>query len=237
MVITSKAIVLSAIKYSDYDLIVKCYTEQGIRSYLIKRIYKQKKGKITPAFFLPLTQLEITANYNLNRTLYFIIEAKINNAYYSISSNIVKQSIAIFLSEVLSNALREEEENEKLFSYLETALIWLDTHEKTSNFHLLFLMNLTKFLGFYPEKNQDLLYFDLEDGKFTNKIKSNNYITGEKLKSFKLLLGTNFDVLNELNFNKKTRQDLLEILIQYFELHLPGFRKPKSLEVLKTVFN
>jgi len=237
MVITSKAIVLSAIKYSDYDLIVKCYTEQGIRSYLIKRIYKQKKGKITPAFFLPLTQLEITANYNLNRTLYFIIEAKINNAYYSISSNIVKQSIAIFLSEVLSNALREEEENEKLFSYLETALIWLDTHEKTSNFHLLFLMNLTKFLGFYPEKNQDLLYFDLEDGKFTNKIKSNNYITGEKLKSFNMLLGTNFDVLNELNFNKKTRQDLLEILIQYFELHLPGFRKPKSLEVLKTVFN
>jgi DNA repair protein RecO (recombination protein O) len=237
MVITSKAIVLSAIKYSDYDLIVKCYTEQGIRSYLIKRIYKQKKGKITPAFFLPLTQLEITANYNLNRTLYFINEAKINHAYYSISSNIVKQSIAIFLSEVLSNALREEEENEKLFSYLETALIWLDTHEKTSNFHLLFLMNLTKFLGFYPESNQDLLYFDLEEGKFTNKIKSNNYIAGEKLRSFKLLLGTNFDVLNELNFNKISRQNLLEILIKYFELHLPGFRKPKSLEVLKTVFN
>ena len=237
MVITSKAIVLSAIKYSDYDLIVKCYTEQGIRSYLIKRIYKQKKGKITPAFFLPLTQLEITANYNLNRTLYFINEAKINHAYYSISSNIVKQSIAIFLSEVLSNALREEEENEKLFSYIETALIWLDTHEKISNFHLLFLMNLTKFLGFYPEKNQDLLYFDLEEGKFTNKTNSNNYITGEKLRSFKLLLGTNFDVLNELNFNKLIRQDLLEILIQYFELHLPGFRKPKSLEVLKTVFN
>ncbi|MDH5412803.1 MAG: DNA repair protein RecO [Flavobacteriaceae bacterium] len=237
MVITSKAIVLSAIKYSDYDLIVKCYTEQGIRSYLIKRIYKQKKGKITPAFFLPLTQLEITANYNLNRTLYFINEAKINYAYYSISSNIAKQSIAIFLSEVLSNALREEEENEKMFSYLETALIWLDTHEKTSNFHLLFLMNLTKFLGFYPEKNQDLLYFDLEEGKFTNKTSSNNYITGEKLRSFKLLLGTNFDVLNELNFNKIIRQDLLEILIQYFELHLPGFRKPKSLEVLKTVFN
>ena len=89
MLITSKAIVLSAIKYADYDLIVKCYTEQGIRSYLIKRIYKQKKGKITPAFFLPLTQLEITANYNSNKTLYFINEAKINNNYCSISSNIV----------------------------------------------------------------------------------------------------------------------------------------------------
>lgn len=237
MLITSKAIVLNAIKYRDYDLIVKCYTEQGLRSYLVKRIFKAAKGKLSPAFFQPLTQLEITANYNNNRSLHFIKEAKISTPYTTIHNNVIKQTMMVFLSEVLTHALKEEEENQPLFSYLETAFQWLDSHEKTPNFHLIFLMNLTKYLGFYPEKGKQFLYFDLIEGKFTNHILSNLYISGKNLDNFKVLLGTNFDVLNELKLNKNNRQDLLEILIQYFELHLPGFRKPRSLEVLKTVFS
>ncbi len=237
MLITSKAIVLNAIKYGDYDLIVKCYTEQGIRSYLVKRIFKASKGKLSPAFFQPLTQLEITANYNNNRSLHFIKEAKISMPYTTIHNHVIKQTMMVFLSEILSHALKEEEENKSLFSYLETAFQWLDSHTKTSNFHLIFLMNLTKYLGFYPEKGNQFLYFDLIEGKFTNHILSNLYISGKNLDYFKALLGTNFDGLNELKLNKNSRQDLLEILIQYFELHLPGFRKPRSLEVLKAVFN
>ena len=236
MVVTTKAIVLSSIKYSDYDIIVKCYTELGIKSYLIKGILKHRKGKLTPAFFQPLMQLEITANYKPNRTLHFIQEATLNYAYSTISINVVKQTIVMFLSEVLSNSLREEETNVNLYSYLETAFIWLDTHNESANFHLFFLMNLTKYLGFYPEKENGSLYFDLEEGKFSNHISSKNYISGEKLTHFKELLGTNFDVLNRLKFNKKIRQNMLEILIQYFELHLSGFNRPKSLAILKTVF-
>ena len=237
MLITSKAIVLNAIKYGDYDLIVKCYTEQGLRSYLVKRIYKATKGKLSPAFFQPLTQLEITANYNNNRTLHFIKEAKISSPYTTIYNNVIKQTMMVFLSEVLSHALKEEEENELLFSYLETAFQWLDANSETANFHLVFLMNLTKYLGFYPEKGNQFLYFDLIEGKFTNHLISNLYISGKNLDYFKVLLGTNFDGLEQLKLNKTNRQDLLEILIQYFELHLPGFRKPRSLEVLKAVFS
>lgn len=237
MVITTKAIVLSTIKYTDYDIIVKCYTEIGIKSYLVKRIYKQKKGKLSPAYFFPLTQLEITANYNSNKTLHFIKEASINYPYSTISTDVLKQTITVFLSEVLTSALREEETNKKLFSYLETALIWLDTHTIISNFHLLFLMNLTKYLGFYPEIESDSLYFDLVEGKFSNKQLSNQFISGNNLMYFRMLLGTNFDILHQLKFNKKIRQQVLDNLIQYFQLHLPGFKKPKSLEVLKVVFN
>ena len=237
MLITSKAIVLNAIKYGDYDLIVKCYTEQGLRSYMVKRIFKATKGKLSPAFFQPLTQLEITANYNNNRSLHFIKEAKISTPYTTIHNNVIKQTMMVFLSEVLSHALKEEEENQSLFSYLETAFQWLDNHSDTPNFHLVFLMNLTKYLGFYPEKGNQFLYFDLNEGKFTNHIISKLYISGKNLDYFKALLGTNFDVENELKLNKTNRHELLEILIQYFELHLPGFRKPRSLEVLKAVFN
>ena len=237
MLITTKAIVLSTIKYADYDLIVRCYTELGIKSYLVKRIFKQKKGKLSPSFFQPLTQLEITANYHPTKSLHFIKEATIHFSYSSIAVDVSKQTITVFLSEVLTKVLREEEANHNLFTYIETAFIWLDTHEMAANFHLLFLMNLTKYLGFYPEKKKDTLYFDLIEGKFSNHPSTKQYISGEDLVHFKDLLGTNFDVLHELKFTKKERQVLLENIIQYFELHLPKFSKPKSLEVLKAVFS
>jgi len=237
MVVTTKAIVLSSIKYADYDLIATCYTELGIKSFLVKRIFRQKKGKLTPAFFQPLTQLEITANYNSNRTLHFIQEATLSYAYSTISINVVKQTIVIFLSEILSKSLREEEKNEQLFKYLETSLIWLDTNDEVSNFHLLFLLNLTKHLGFHPEKeNMEFPFFSLEEGRFLNLIPKNNFISGENLTYFKSLLGINFVGLHELKFNANARQIILDILLRYFELHLSGFNKPKSLAILKTVF-
>jgi len=234
---TTKAIVLSALKYGDYDLIVKCYTEIGIKTFLLKRVFKSSKGKFSPAFFQLLTQLEITANYNPNKTLHFIKEVTINYPYTTISQDVSKQTIVVFLAEILTNALREEEENLKLFSYLEAALQWLDTHTQTANFHLLFLLNLTKHLGFYPKKEEEFMYFDLQNGKFENRKTSLHMLSGENLRHFKTLLGTNFDTIKTLKFNKRIRQDLLEILIEYFELHLHGFRKPKSLEVLKMVFS
>ena len=237
MVITTKAIVLSSVKYADYDLIVRCYTELGIKSFLVKGIFKQKKGKLTPAFFQPLTQLEITYNLNSNRTLHFIQEANINYAYTSISINVIKQAIVIFLSEILSKTLREEEKNEQLFQYIETSLIWLDTNDEVSNFHLLFLLNLTKHLGFHPEKeNMEYPFFSLEEGRFLNLNPKNNYISDENLTYFKSLLGINFVGLHKLKFNATVRRSILDILLRYFELHLSGFNKPNSLAILKTVF-
>ena len=237
MLVTTKAIVLSSIKYSDADLIVKCYTQEGLKSYMLKSILKSKKGKLKAAYFQPLTQLELVAKHNNKGTLNFIKEAKVSYPYNSIAFNITKQSIVLFLSEVLSKSIHEEEVNSQLFEYIETALIWLDTHDEVANFHLLFLLNLSKHLGFYPEKESaDSLFFDLEQGRFTNSIPRNNIVTGEILTHLKALLGINFEGLNTLQFNGITRQSILDVLIQYFELHLPGFNTPKSLAILKTVF-
>ncbi len=131
----------------------------------------------------------------------------------------------------------KEEVNIQLFEYIEAALIWLDTHDEVANFHLLFLLNLTKHLGFYPENETvNSLFFDLKEGCFTNSIPRNNVVTGENLTYLKALLGINFEGLETLKFNGSVRQSILDVLIQYFELHLPGFKKPKSLAILKTVF-
>lgn len=239
MIVTTKAIVLSAIKYGDNNLIVKCYTQsEGTKSYMLRGILSSKKGKLKAAHFQPLTQLKLTANHNNKGTLNSIKEVEIINHYKTIFTNITKQSIAFFLSEMLVFSIQEEEENLDLYEYIETALIWLDSHQKTTNFHLLFLLNLTKYLGFYPEtKNLRYSYFDLSEGQFLQHPPKFNFISGTDLNEFKKILGINFDALDKVEFNAKSRQQVLTILIQYFELHLSGFRKPKSLDVLKTIFS
>lgn len=237
MVENTKAIVVSSVKYGDSDLIVKLYTEVGLKSYLLKRILKSKKGKLKTAYFQPLTQLEIVASHNDKGNLNYIKEAKVSYPYKTLSTDIVKQTIAIFLSEVLSKSLNEEEANPQLFKYLETSLIWLDVNDSVSNFHLLFLLQLSRHLGFYPDKeNNDFQYFDLQEGCFSAIKPINSFIFGKELNNFKQLLGINFDALNTMQLNAIERQQILEVLLNYFELHLPVFNKPKSLSILKTIF-
>lgn len=238
MIETTKAIVLKTIKYGDTSLITTCYTQNsGIKAYMLKGVLKAKKVKIKAAYFQPLMQLTLTANHNNKGSLNSIRDLEVTSFYNSIYTDIKKQTIALFLAEIVYYAIREEEQNSTLYQYLETSFLWLDTHDTVSNFHLLFLLNLTKFLGFYPEINDiNASYFDLLEGTFTNKATS-NIVSGDNLVQFKKLLGINFDMIHTIDFNASNRQEVLSILIQYFELHLGGFKKPKSLEVLRSIFS
>jgi DNA repair protein RecO (recombination protein O) len=149
--ITTKAIVLSSLKYSDTSLIVKCYTEQeGIKSYIIKGILKAKKGGIKVAYFQPLTQLILVANNRSKSSLNTLKEVQILNPYKTIYRDIVKQSVVLFMSEGFSNSIQEEQKNEEFYTYLEAGLIWLDAHDKIANFHLIFFLTAAHFLVFYP---------------------------------------------------------------------------------------
>ncbi|WP_426431693.1 DNA repair protein RecO [Winogradskyella sp. HB-48] len=239
MLTKNQGIVLSKIKYRDNDLIVKCYTkERGIVSYILRGVLKSKRGSSKTIYFQVLSQLQFEENFRTNRSLQEIKEVKFSYIYRSLNSNIFKSSIVLFLSEILSNSLKEEEKNETLFNYLEIALQYLDSSEKFSNFHLLFLLKLTRYLGFQPEnKNLDQPYFNLESGNFEMNDQGVYSISGESLTLLKQLLGINFDALENIKINAKQRREFLNILLHYFELHLDGFKKPKSLQVLNEVFH
>lgn len=237
--VTTKAIVLSTIKYGDTSLIVKCFTEQeGVKTYLIKGVLTSRKGKFKPSYFQPLTQIQVTTSSFSKGTLYTLKEAQVIHPYVSVYTSVVKQTILMFLSEVLSGIIQEEEKNLALYTYIETALVWLDTHTEVANFHLLFLLNLSRFLGFYPDvSDRSKPLFSLIDGCFKDKAYEREVLFGNELLLFKSMLGINFDTINTISYNKRERQIILQIIIQYFELHLEGFRKPKSLTVLETVFS
>jgi DNA repair protein RecO (recombination protein O) len=239
MQVTTKAIVLTSLKYGDTSLIVKAFTHSdGLKSYLLKGVLASKKGKLKAAYFQPLTQLELTASHKNKGTLETIREVKIVNPYKTLHSDIIKNSLVLFLAEMLSNSIQEEQQDASLYNYLEYSLQWLDNNEKIANFHLLFLLNLTKFLGFYPEESEGINdYFDLQEGQFIKSPSLNPLIENENTIEFKKLLGINFDALKGIKIAKGNRESLLKSVILYFELHLHGFRKPKSLAVLNAVFD
>ncbi|WP_223032485.1 DNA repair protein RecO [Hanstruepera marina] len=232
---SNKAIVLSKIKYRDNDLIVKCYTEKrGVVSYLVKNAFKKKN---TVAYFQLLSQLLIEENYRNNQNLHYISEVKLNNTYSTLHSNVLKSSIVIFLTEVLSIILKEEEQNQDLYDFLENALLWLDNDNQFANFHILFLLKLTKHLGFYPEESvNNHFIFNLETGQFEKDLNKHS-LSVKNNDILKHLLGMKFDGLNTLKLNANQRQSFLNALLLYFELHLGNFKKPKSLLVLNQVFN
>ncbi|WP_418602197.1 DNA repair protein RecO [Hwangdonia sp.] len=239
MLLSTNAIVLSKLKYRDNDLIVKCYTEQlGVVSFLLRGVFKSKKGSSKIAYFQLLSQLQMQIDYKENRSLQGIKEVKLHHLYTSLHANVYKSSIALFLAEVLANTLKEEEQNSNLFSYIETTLLWLDAQTEYSNFHLLFLLNLTKYLGFYPEEiHSSYNYLNLLDGKFETKQYGKYTVSGENLTLLKTLLGTTFDGLSSVKINAKQRQSFLSMILLYFELHLGSFKTPKSLQIFNQVFS
>lgn len=239
MLVSTDAIIISKIKYGDSDIILNCYTEgHGIKSYLLKGVLKQRKGKFKPAYLQPLTQVHLLAEHKSNRSLQRLQELKPIVHYNSLHTDISKSTVVMFLSEILQQLLKEEEKNESLYTLITASLQWFDEQENSPNYHLLFLLKLTKYLGFYPDfANIEYEFFNLESGKFESNKQNLYSISGGNLTLLKQLLGINFDGLKTLKVNSRQRQDFLNMILLYFELHLGGFKKPKSLQVLNQVFS
>lgn len=235
MLVKTKAIVISSLKYQEKSLIVKCFTlSDGIKSYFVPNAFSGKRNQQKNAFFQPLTILGIEAYHKNKGTLERFKEVRIEVPFQTIPQDIYKTTITLFLSDVLHHALKEDGKNETLFTFLETALTWLDTHQEISNFHLITLLQLTRYLGFYPQTNSELPFFEMTEGVFV-PFQSLTCLSEEETNWFKKLVELKFSDEQKL-FSGKQRKMLLKILLDYYTLNIEGFQKPKSLDVLKEVF-
>lgn len=236
MQIKTKAVVISALKYQEKSLIVKCFTlSHGLKSYFVRDAFSSRKTSQKMAYFQPMTILEIEATHKNKGTLEHFKEIKIASPFHTIHSDIYKSTIVMFISEILHHSIHEEEKNEMLFTFLETALHWLDHHDEIANFHLILMLEMTKYLGFYPDvSDMDMSFFNMNEGIFT-PFSGTNLLSEHETHLFKKLIDLKLDS-NQKVFHVVERQLLLKILIDYYLCHLDGFKKPKSLEVLKEVF-
>ena len=239
MYIKTQAIVISKIKYRDSDLIVKCYTKSsGSISFMIKGVLKSKRGKFKAALFQTFNLIDIEMLYRNKGQLEYFKEVRPSVHLNNIQNNVYKSSLALFLSEVLKSVIQEEEQNEALFNFLYQSIMYLEQTLHFANFNISFLTKLSAYLGFYPQSVQDesKLFFNLNEGIFETKesaFSMNRYHS----QLFKDFIELDLKDSQSILLSKIERQNMLKLLMSYYELHVESFQKPKSIEVIESIFN
>jgi len=234
----TRAIVFKTTDYGETSVIVQLFTEKfGIQSYIINGV-KRPKAKISGNMLQPLHLLDVVVYNKNNNSIQRISELKNSPVLLSIPYDIIKSCIAIFLNEVLYKAIRQQGTDENLFDFVFSAIEWLDHQtEGLPNFHLLFLIQLTRYLGFYPDTSQvDADYFDMKDGVFTRyKPDSTLYLSPPHTNNFYLLLKCSFEDAARLKLSNDERRYLLSKLLEYYALHIESFGNIRSQSVLEEV--
>jgi DNA repair protein RecO (recombination protein O) len=221
----TKGIVISFIKYKETSIIVKIYTEVfGIQTYIENGV-RSAKGKNKIALFQPLTLLDLVVYHDTKKEIHRISEIKCLYPYRTITVDIKKSSLAIFINEVLNNSLKEYSENTPLFNFLEDSLKYLDQHEEQiENFHLYFLINYCFYLGFGPESEEDVV----------NQLNEHAIpVNIEEKKLIKELIQQDFGT--GLQISKPLRIRTLELILLYYKIHVEGFGNLRSMGILKAV--
>jgi DNA repair protein RecO (recombination protein O) len=153
-------------------------------------------------------------------------------------NDIVKSSMTLFFSEVLSQLLTEQQPDEELFEYLSSVFQYLDQSEHVANFSIKILLDMTFFLGFQPDvTTSDATYFNMLNGNFDENGLQPHHLTDVESEQLKTFIGTNFDNLHKIKMNREQRNGLLNLVIAYFQIHLQTFKKPHSLSILKQLFD
>lgn len=240
MLTKTHAIVLHSLKYGDTRMIVDMFTKKFGRLAFIVSIPKSTRSKIKKQFFQPLSLLEVKLDFRPRLQLQRLSDARWAPPFASIPFDPHKLAISLFLSEFLCHALRSEQQNEPLFEYLESGIQWLDGQDgQFSNFHLVFLMRLSRFLGFYPnlEHYSVGFYFDLRESIFLPQPPVHRDFLGpEEAGKVQLMMRMDFATMHLFRMSHGERQRLLEVALTYYRLHLPDFPEMKSINVLRELY-
>ncbi|MDQ7948894.1 MAG: DNA repair protein RecO [Pedobacter sp.] len=236
-----RGVVLKTTLYSESSVVVQVFTDKfGIQSYLINGV-KKPKAKIPMNILQPLHLLEMVVYHKLNTQIQRVTEARPSPVFKSIPYQVIKNTMVQFLNEVLYKSIRQQHTDENLFDFIYNAISWFDeTAEPGINFHLAFLLKLSRFLGFAPhvQTRNDQQFFDLQEGDFTSIQPVHlNFIDQKHASYFLQLFATPFEKINEIKLDNATRRFLLDKILVYYALHTASFGQIKSHQVLEDVLS
>lgn len=240
MILKTNGIVLSTIRYSDSSVIAKIYTEQaGLQSCMV-RTGKGKNALPKLAMLQPLSLVEISFTNDERKTLRNLRSMEREVALNGIPFDTVKTCIALFMAEVIGRAIAEEEGNTGMFSFLKNSILMLDqTESSVNNFHLKFLIEFSRYLGFYPhERSAHQPYFDLIEGEFLAFEPLHPYVMeGVAVDRFEELINVEMSAHSHVKMKTEIRRELLQKLIDYYRLHLHGIKEINAHKVLEEVLS
>jgi DNA repair protein RecO (recombination protein O) len=229
----TRGIVLSFIKYRETSIICRIYTELfGLQSYIVNSVRTQpsKNSRSKIALFQPLTLLDLVVYYRKDASLNRISEIKCSHPFTSLVTDYKKITMALFLSEVLGKTIQEESPNEALFEFLHKSVYTLDTMDKGyENFHIKFLLELSKHLGFFPSSVADVYSQVLEEKDWQH------IIDKEETAALEMLLAADYN--DQVHVSNQVRRELLAHLIKFYSLHVDNFKELKSVQVLKEILS
>lgn len=242
MIHKTKAIALHTVKYGDSSLIAYVYSEtHGRLSLMVHGAYGKNKSTGKAVFFQPLNILNLVYYHKGNQGLCKLKEVSIEINISTIPFDPVKRAIALFIGEIVYRTIREEEPNPVMYNFLESSIQLLDVmHSGVSNFHLIFLAQLARHLGFYPGNAWSELtpIFDYKNGLFVKSEPSHPiFFNKDKSKMVGLVLSTPFHDAEHLQLNHKVRSQLIECFLSFYQVHNESISGVKSLVVLSQVFD
>lgn len=240
MLVKSRCVVLHVLKYTEDAVIVDTFTEKLGKVSFIVKLSHSKRAVVKPGFLQPLSILEVEWNNN-GANLVRMKTVRVCQQSVSIPFDSFKAAIAMFLAEFLNYALREEHNAEQLFEYLVRSIEWLDTcNGGYANFHIVFLLRLTRFLGFRPnlEDFQEGWYFDMLNSCFSpQQPLHGHFLLPKEAALLPRIMRMQFATMHLFKFSGHERNTLLRHINDYYRLHIPNFPELKSLDVLRELFS
>lgn len=234
MLVKTRGIVLNFIKFRETSIITRIYTEElGLQTYIVNSIRKKGPGARI-ALFQPFTLLDMVVYTSHKGGITRISEYKCNYPFRSIPFDTRKSSIVLFLSEILAYTIQEEEENQPLFQFLHESIIHFDQQEQGfGNFHLLFLLRLSHYLGFGPTSGADITL----QVAFSAATATQSRSSVLHFQMFEAYFDALLQSAEEIFMNSKVRKELLLILVRYYQLHVEKLGEIKSLSILSEVLS
>ncbi len=202
---------------------------------------RSKNTKLPKALFIPMSVIEMEVNHQVSRDIQRIKEARSLGGYYSISADMSKSAMAFFISEFLNKTLRDINDSAFIFEFIEQSVRILEMTERSvANYHLVLMLKLSHFLGFYPnlEEYRQGAYFDMMNGEFVDRQPLHkHYINRDESLALSRLSRITYENMHHFAFSRNERVNITNRMIEYYRLHLYDFSELKSLDVLHELFN
>lgn len=240
MMTNTDAIVLHAVKYGDGKLIVDAFTRECGRLSFVVSVPRTGRGRLRKQYFQPLAQLSLVADVRPRLQMHRVAEASVAYAYATLTADSRKLALAMFVAEFLGHALRGEQQGGPLYDYVADSLQWLDgAAGGYANFHLVFLMRLTRLLGFRPNLGgySPGCCFDLRSGCFCPAAPLHgDFLAPAEAARVGLVMRMDYATMHLFRLSHQERNRMVEVLLKYYRIHLPGFPQLRSLDVLRELF-
>jgi DNA repair protein RecO (recombination protein O) len=235
----TRGIIFKTTDYSESSVIAQIFTEKfGLQSYMINGV-KKPRAKIRQNMLQPLHLLDMIVYHKPAANIQRVSDLRATPVFQSIPYDMVKRSLVLFLNEVLYKSIRQQSADEILFEYVYHSIELLDRMSHgTANFHLYFLLRLTRFLGFYPDKTNasSSEFFDLKSGTYSNSSPGHFFIIQNPYTAYWTeLLSNNLDKPAQISLTPNERKFLVEKLLDYYRLHVENFGEIRSHRILEDV--